>query len=668
MLPQSWFERPGSSSGEESNFRTFADKLPVMIYLHDAGGAVSFANEMWHRTLGMPQDLSALTLDSWRSVIHADDIDAALAAVSDAIANGGSYSLEYRLKARDADASRYRWYLARGAPHFSEDGACLGWIGSIVDIHDARLREDTERALREIASRSEREFRVLADIVPVMMWMADALGNIQWYNRRWYDYTGQSEDDALGWGWQAVHHPDDLPRVMEMWPHSLATGETFEMEFRIRRADGSFHMMLTRAVPVRDERGEIVRWYGTNVDVQAQRDELERTQRVANTLQRVFLPERLPHTPKMRVDAVYHAAESDGLVGGDWLDAVELPDGRYLFSIGDVTGHGLDASVIAGRLRHAIVDFSLECADPAQVLARVNSVLRLERPDTYATALVAFVDDECSQFTFSSAGHPPPVLAGPLSEAQFLSYGGLPLGLERTLSLSAHTIDIEPDSVLALYTDGITEVDRNLDAAERRLKRAVSAMVNNISMPSPAEYVRNAVVGYRHTIDDTALLVLQFSAIAVARSGNDRSRQRKVWRFHSSDAYSARVARQELMRFVRRQTSDADSVFATELIIGELLANTVEHAPGLVEIEIDWSRQEPTLSVIDSGPGLSALPHDLPHDKLSEGGRGLFLIRSLAKELRISPVGTIGTQVLVKLPTPKLRGEHLRLARPEPRR
>ena len=116
-------------------------------------------------------------------------------------------------------------------------------------------------------------------------------------------------------------------------------------------------LQATRAVPVRNERDEIIRWYGSTVDIETQRETLERSQRVAETLQRVFLPGHLPHTPSMRVDAVYKAAESDALIGGDWLDAVELPDGRYLFSIGDVTGHGLDASVIAGRLRHAIVDF-----------------------------------------------------------------------------------------------------------------------------------------------------------------------------------------------------------------------------------------------------------------------------------------------------------------------
>ncbi|HEY0382641.1 MAG TPA: SpoIIE family protein phosphatase [Candidatus Elarobacter sp.] len=113
-------------------------------------------------------------------------------------------------------------------------------------------------------------FRVIADAVPQMMWSALPDGWIDWYNARWYEYTGQTRDEAAGWGWQAVHHPDDLPGVMRAWPGSIASGEPFEMEFRLRRADGAFRWFLTRAIPVRDADGAIVRWYGSNTDVDAE--------------------------------------------------------------------------------------------------------------------------------------------------------------------------------------------------------------------------------------------------------------------------------------------------------------------------------------------------------------------------------------------------------------
>jgi PAS domain S-box-containing protein len=114
-------------------------------------------------------------------------------------------------------------------------------------------------------------FRVIADAVPQMMWSALADGWIDWYNARWYDYTGQTRDEAEGWGWQAVHHPEDLPEVMRAWPRSIATCEPFEMEFRLRGADGRFRWFLTRATPLRNDDGCVARWFGTNTDIDGAR-------------------------------------------------------------------------------------------------------------------------------------------------------------------------------------------------------------------------------------------------------------------------------------------------------------------------------------------------------------------------------------------------------------
>ena len=118
--------------------------------------------------------------------------------------------------------------------------------------------------------RDTQSFRVIADAVPQMMWSALPDGWIDWYNARWYEYTGQTPDEAAGWGWRAVHHPDDLADAMSAWRVSIATGEPFEMEFRLRRADGAFRWFLTRAMPLRDPSGAVVRWYGTNTDIDAE--------------------------------------------------------------------------------------------------------------------------------------------------------------------------------------------------------------------------------------------------------------------------------------------------------------------------------------------------------------------------------------------------------------
>ncbi len=125
-----------------------------------------------------------------------------------------------------------------------------------------------EQALQE----SEKQFRTLADAIPQLCWTAGADGSIFWYNQRWYEYTGTTPEQMEGWGWQSVHDPAVLPKVLERWKDSIATGEPFDMVFPLRGADGVFRPFLTRIMPVRDTAGKVVRWFGTNTDVTALRE------------------------------------------------------------------------------------------------------------------------------------------------------------------------------------------------------------------------------------------------------------------------------------------------------------------------------------------------------------------------------------------------------------
>jgi PAS domain S-box-containing protein len=124
-------------------------------------------------------------------------------------------------------------------------------------------RMAAERKVRE----SEGQLRDLVDSIPQLAWMAEPDGAIFWYNRRWYDYTGTTLEQMKGWGWQSVHDPDVLPTVMERWTAAIAAGIPFEMEFPIRGANGVFRWFLTRVNPLRNAAGEVVRWFGTNTDV-----------------------------------------------------------------------------------------------------------------------------------------------------------------------------------------------------------------------------------------------------------------------------------------------------------------------------------------------------------------------------------------------------------------
>ncbi len=127
---------------------------------------------------------------------------------------------------------------------------------------EQRVAERTEE-LRE----SESQFRSLANCIPQLAWMANPDGSVFWYNQRWYDYTGATSEAVNGWEWKELIHPDHVEQVVAGIERAWSTGEPWEDTFAIRGKDGSYRWYLSRAVPIRDVNGKIVRWFGTNTDI-----------------------------------------------------------------------------------------------------------------------------------------------------------------------------------------------------------------------------------------------------------------------------------------------------------------------------------------------------------------------------------------------------------------
>jgi len=134
------------------------------------------------------------------------------------------------------------------------------------------------RATAAEAEARERQFQTLANSISQLAWMADHEGYIFWYNDRWYDYTGTTLEEMKGWGWQKVHHPDEVARVVERIKVAFTTGQPWEDTFPLRSKAGEYRWFLSRALPIFDSGGKVVRWFGTNTDVTEQR-ELERALR-----------------------------------------------------------------------------------------------------------------------------------------------------------------------------------------------------------------------------------------------------------------------------------------------------------------------------------------------------------------------------------------------------
>jgi PAS domain S-box-containing protein len=148
----------------------------------------------------------------------------------------------------------------------------------MMDISARKQAELARQRLLEEMQRSEESFRTLAEAIPQQVWTSRPDGSLDFVNARVLTYFDSTSDQVLGAGWQAVIHPQDLPAVVLRWTHSLVSGEEYEVEFRLRRADGAYRWHLGRAVVVRGPRGEIVKWFGTNTDIDEAkqiREELE---------------------------------------------------------------------------------------------------------------------------------------------------------------------------------------------------------------------------------------------------------------------------------------------------------------------------------------------------------------------------------------------------------
>jgi PAS domain S-box-containing protein len=166
-------------------------------------------------------------------------------------------------------------------------GECVGALAvgapgpSLFGPRDrALVRLFTAHLSALIAKRDlVQSLETLAESVPVIVLRTEPSGWINWYNRRWYEFTGQTREEAAGWGWQTAHHPVDFQRVMKEWPLALATGQPIEIEFRLKRYDGVYHWHLARVEPVRDDNGTILSWYGSVIDIEAQKAALERARR-----------------------------------------------------------------------------------------------------------------------------------------------------------------------------------------------------------------------------------------------------------------------------------------------------------------------------------------------------------------------------------------------------
>jgi PAS domain S-box-containing protein len=273
-------------NSEEMKLRQLIDALPALIWSTTPEGKLSYFNKGMIDYTGITLDNSVGAVSrtqksyAMRTLVHPEDLAEQERLCTHSFEAGVSIRIKYRLRRADGV---YRWVDARVDPFRDADGHIVQWYGVCVDIDDG---QKVETALRD----SERQLRVLVDTIPALVWCASPDGAPYYLNKRLTDFTGvtltksdlSANESRPSSTMRAIYHPDEIDELRRLWFHCVRTGEAFGMTYRLRRADGMYRWVESRAEPLHDSDGRIFRWYGVFVDV----DERQRTEDALRSTER----------------------------------------------------------------------------------------------------------------------------------------------------------------------------------------------------------------------------------------------------------------------------------------------------------------------------------------------------------------------------------------------
>jgi phosphoserine phosphatase RsbU/P len=331
-----------------------------------------------------------------------------------------------------------------------------------------------------------------------------------------------------------------------------------------------------------------------------------RERRLIQTLQHATLPPLLAKVEGATLSAIYRPASSDVQVGGDWYDAYDLDEHRVLFSVGDVTGHGLEASAVMGKLRHSINVVAMYEPNPARILDAAERILLRRFPAAVATAFVAIFDTRTLTLAYANAGHPYPLVRNRDGTIQELVADGLPLGLRSVGEPATPVLErLTEPALLTFYSDGLTEATHDTLLGERLLHEAVGSQAV-LYVENPARFIEEYCLRDQSP-DDVAILAVNFLKC-------------RRWKFESRDWNAAKLARREFAAALDAAGVPERNVKNGELIFGELSASIAEHSEGPVEIALEWRARAPVLHVIARGDDYARREYD--HDLWLAGRLG----------------------------------------------
>ena len=246
----------------EREAKLIVDSIPGLVAVFGPDGEVEGLNGQFLAYLGQTREEFA----NWptNGTVHPDDLARHIDTLKTSLGCGRPIDFETRLRRFDGV---YRWVQIRGDAARDQAGDIVRWYCLMVDVDERKRAEDALRDSESRLAKAEQEVRLMLDSIPVLAWSALPDGSAEYFNQHYFDYVGFPHGRSEYWDLTAAVHPDDLEGLAATWGAILASGQSGEFEARLRRFDRLYRWFLFRVSPLRDEAGNIVRWYGTNTDI-----------------------------------------------------------------------------------------------------------------------------------------------------------------------------------------------------------------------------------------------------------------------------------------------------------------------------------------------------------------------------------------------------------------
>nr|WP_269816526.1 PAS domain-containing protein [Caulobacter hibisci] len=246
----------------EQNLDLIVNSLPVLVWSARPDGSADFINQSWRDYVGEPAD--KILEWGFLDLYHPDDVPGMMEIWTRDITHNDQTALKGRIRGADGE---YRWFYFAGRKITDANGA-VRWFGCNIDIEDLQRAEDALRASEAALRASEHALSLMLDTIPGMAWSTTAEGYADQFNKSMLDFLGRPVEDLIGAGFLSQFHPDDVDRMFAEWQAMMASGAGGDIEGRSRRADGEYRWLMCRCSPLFNAAGEVVRWYGVNLDIE----------------------------------------------------------------------------------------------------------------------------------------------------------------------------------------------------------------------------------------------------------------------------------------------------------------------------------------------------------------------------------------------------------------